>query len=180
MDHSSQFLQCILSSFRLTISLNFSRFYGCYRYYQFQVIHQYFLISVINFIHSVSLDFTIASSNEIFSSSYNQGLSVATFYINSVYFIFCETEMLNTGVLLVPLMILVVGGLAVMSSRTSKFCLCVSRRNPLNGRLIVLEPGNRSKYQRSWPSFDYIDLLYRRRDLYKDIRNHSYFKAKLY
>lgn len=51
-------------------------------------------------------------------------------------------EMLNTGVLLVPLMILVVGGLAVMSSRTSKFCLCVSRRNPLNGRLIVLEPGN--------------------------------------
>lgn len=52
-------------------------------------------------------------------------------------------EMVNTGVLLVPLMILVVGGLAVMSSRISKFCLCLSRRNPLIGRLIVLEPGNR-------------------------------------
>lgn len=52
-------------------------------------------------------------------------------------------EMMGAGFLIVPLMILVVGGLFAMISSTSKLCLCVCRRNQLFGRLMVLEPGNR-------------------------------------
>lgn len=80
---------------------------------------------------------------------YNHGLRVLLFsflyILNSVYFILSATEMMGAGFLFVPLMILVVGGLFAMISSTSKLCLCVCRRNQLFGRLMVLEPGNRSK-----------------------------------
>lgn len=81
---------------------------------------------------------------------YNHGLRVLLFsffsyILNSVYFILSATEMMGAGFLIVPLMILVVGGLFTMISSTSKLCLCVCRRNQLFGRLMVLEPGNRSK-----------------------------------
>lgn len=48
------------------------------------------------------------------------------------------------GILIIPLLILVTGSLALLSSCTSKFCLCVCRRNLANGRVIILEPRNQT------------------------------------